>query len=157
MDYRRINKLQPKVTKVDGGKGCISLIPLPKIDKLYAKLKGYKVFLSLDLRSGYYHIGLSESAQPKSSFVLSSLCKYQFNRVPFGLAQAPAYFQKLIKDMLKGCNFAMGYLDDIIIYSRSEKEHLEHLAIAIIITTILEHIRAYIQEITEITRKQHKR
>ena len=103
VDYKRINKLQPEVTKADRAKGCISLIPLPKIDKLYAKLKGYKVFSSLDLRSGYYH------------------------RVPFGLAQAPAYFQKLINDILKGCNFAMGYLDDIIIYSRSEKEHLEHL------------------------------
>ena len=66
-------------------------------------------------------------AKPKSAFVLSSLGKYQFNRVPFGLAQAPAYFQKLINDVLKGCNFAKGYLDDIIIYSRSEKEHLEHL------------------------------
>ena len=127
VDYRRINKLQPKVTKADGRKGCISLIPLPKIDKLYAKLKGYKVFSSLDLRSGYYHIGLKDLAKPKSAFVLSSLGKYQFNRVPFGLAQAPAYFQKLINDILKGCNFAMGYLDDIIIYSRSEKEHLEHL------------------------------
>ena len=127
VDYRKINKLQPEVTKADGGKGCISLIPLPKIDELYAKLKGYKVFSSLDLRSGYYHIGLKDSAKPKSAFVLSSLGKYQFNRVPFGLAQAPAYFQKLINDVLKGCNFAMGYLDDIIIYSRSEKEHLEHL------------------------------
>ena len=125
VDYRRINKLQPEVTKADSGKGCISLIPLPKIDKLYAKLKGYKVFSSLDPRSGYYHIGLTESAKLKSAFVLSSLGKYQFNRVPFGLAQAPAYFQKLINDVLKGCNFAMGYLDDIIIYSRSE--HLEHL------------------------------
>ena len=127
VDYRRINKLQPEVTKADRGKGCISLISLPKIDELYAKLKGYKVFSSLDLRSGYYHIGLSDSAKPKSAFVLSSLSKYQFNRVPFGLAQAPAYFQKLINDILKGCNFTMGYLDDIIIYNRSEKEHLEHL------------------------------
>ena len=127
VDYQKINKLQPEVTKADGRKGCISLIPLPKIDELYAKLKGYKVFSSLDLRSGYYHIGLKDSAKPKSAFVLSSLGKYQFNRLPFGLAQAPAYFQKLINDILKGCNFAMGYLDDIIIYSRSEKEHLEHL------------------------------
>ena len=127
VDYRRINKLQPEVTKADGGKGCISLIPLPKIDELYAKLKGFKVFSSLDLRSGYYHIGLSDSAKPKSAFVLSSLGKYQFNRVPFGLAQALAYFQKLINDVLKGCNFAIGYIDDIIIYSRTEKEHLEHL------------------------------
>ena len=81
----------------------------------------------MDLRSGYYHIGLKDSAKPKSAFVLSSLGKYQFNQVPFGLAQAPAYFQKLINEVLKGCNFAVGYLDDIIIYSRSEKEHLEHL------------------------------
>ena len=127
VDYQRINKLQPEVTKADGRKGCISLIPLPKIDELYVKLKGYKVFSSLDLRSGYYHIGLTNSAKPKSAFILSSLGKYQFNRVPFRLAQAPAYFQKLINDVLKGCNFAMGYLDDIIIYSRSDKEHLEHL------------------------------
>ena len=109
IDYRKINKLQPEVTKADGEKGCISLISLPKIDELYAKFKGYKVFSSLDNRSGYYHIGLTESAKPKSAFVLSSLGKYQFNRVPFGLAQAPAYFQKLINDILKGCNFAMGY------------------------------------------------
>ena len=127
VDYRKLNKLQPEVTNADGGKGCISLIPLPKIDELYAKLKGYKVFSSLDLRSGYYHIGLTETVKPKSAFVLSSLGKYQFNRVPFGLAQAPAYFQKLINDVLRGCNFAMGYLDDIIIYSQSEQEHLEHL------------------------------
>ena len=120
-------QLQPEVTKADGGKGCISVIPLPKIDELYAKLKGYKVFSSLDLRSGYYHIGLSESAKPKSAFVLFSLGKYQFNRVPFRLTQAPAYFQKLINDVLRSCTFAMGYLDDIIIFSRSEEEHLEHL------------------------------
>ena len=91
IDYRRINKLQPEVTKAERGKGCISLIPLPKIDELYANLQGYKVFSSLDLRSGYYHIGLSDSAKPKSAFVLSSLGKYQFNRVPFSSAQAPAY------------------------------------------------------------------
>ena len=78
VDYRRINKLQPEVTKTDSGKGCISLIPLPKIDELYTKLQGYKDFSSLDLRSGYYHIGLMDSAKPKSAFVLSSLGKYQF-------------------------------------------------------------------------------
>ena len=65
VDYRKINKLQPEITNADGGKGCISLIPLPQIDELYAKLKGYKVFSSLDLRSGYYHIGLTETAKPE--------------------------------------------------------------------------------------------
>ena len=77
VDYQRINQLRPEVTKADSRKGCISLIPLPKIDELYAKLKGYKVFSSLDLRLGYYHIGLKESAKPKSAFILSSSGKYQ--------------------------------------------------------------------------------
>ena len=58
--YSRLNKLQPEVTNADRGKGCVSLIPLAKIDELYTKLKGYKVSSSLDLRSGYYDIGLSE-------------------------------------------------------------------------------------------------
>ena len=127
IDFRKLNKTQPEVHNMNGGKGCISLVPLPKIDELYAKLKGYKIFSTLDLRSGYYHIGLSHSAKPKTAFVISSMGKYEFNRVPFGLAQAPAHFQKLINEVLTDCNFAMGYLDDIIIFSKMEEEHLEHL------------------------------
>ena len=127
MDFRRLNKQLPKVKNMSGGKGCISLVPLPKIDELYAKLQGYKVFSTLDLRSGYYHIGLSDSAKPKTAFVVSGMCKFKFNRVPFGLAQAPAYFQRLINEVLTDCNFAMGYLDDIIIFSKTEEEHLQHL------------------------------
>ena len=53
--------------------------------------------------------------------------KFKFNRVPFSLAQAPAYFQRLINEVLTDCNFAMGYLDDIIIFSKTEEEHLQHL------------------------------
>ena len=127
IDFRKLNKTQPEVHNMNGGKGCISLIPLPKIDELYAKLQGYKIFSTLDLRSGYYHIGLSHSAKPKTAFVRSGMGKYEFNRVPFGLAQAPAHFQKLINEVLTDCNFAIGYLDDIIIFSKTEEEHLEHL------------------------------
>ena len=127
VDFRKLNKTQTEVHNMNGGKGCISLVPLPKIDELYAKLQGYKIFSTLDLRSGYYHIGLSHSTKPKTAFVISSMGKYEFNRVPFGLAQAPAHFQKLINKVLTDCNFAMGYLDDIIIFSKTEEEHLEHL------------------------------
>ena len=129
VDFRRLNGQLPKVQNTSGGKGCISLVPLPKIDELYAKLKGHKYFSTLDLRSGYYHIGLSESAKPKTAFVVSGMGKYQFNRVPFGLAQAPAYFQRLINEVLTDIDFAMGYLDDIIIFSETEEEHLRHLEI----------------------------
>ena len=127
VDFRRLNKQLPEVKNMSGGKGCISLVPLPKIDELYDKLQGYKVFSTLDLRSGYYHIGLSDSAKPKTAFVVSGMDKFEFNRVPFGLAQAPAYFQRLINEVLTDCNFAMGYLDDIIIFSKTEEEHLQHL------------------------------
>ena len=56
--------------------------------------------------------------------------KHEFNMVPFGLAQAPAYFQALINKVLQGLHkIAIAYLDDIIIFSKSEEEHLEHLRI----------------------------
>ena len=129
VDFRKLNKTQPEVHNMNGGKGCISLVPLPKIDELYTKLQGHKIFSTLDLRSGYYHIGLSDSAKPKTAFVISGMGKYEFNRVPFGLAQAPVHFQKLINAVLADCNFTMGYLDDIIIFSKTEEEHLEHLEI----------------------------
>ena len=52
--------------------------------------------------------------------------KYEFLMVPFGLAQAPAYFQLLMNKVLKGLKFAMTYLDDIIIFSQDESQHLEN-------------------------------
>ena len=82
------------------------------------------MFTTLDLHSGYYHIGLSDSAKPKTTFVVSGMGKFQFNQVPFGLAKAPAYFQCLINEVLTDCDFAMGYLNDIIIFSKTEEEHL---------------------------------
>ena len=85
------------------------------------------MFSTIDLRSGYYHIGLSRESRAKSAFVIP-MGKWQFKRTPFGLSQAPAYFQLLIDKVLMGCSsFAMGYLDDIIIFSKTEEEYLQHL------------------------------
>ena len=81
------------------------------------------------MRSGYFHIELSEEAKPKTAFVPggSHGSKYQFNRCPFGLSQAPAYFQRLVHEVLRGLPFTFGYLDDILIYSLGVEAHLEHL------------------------------
>ena len=53
--------------------------------------------------------------------------KYEYIKLPFGLTQAPAYFQELMTGILKDFNFAIGYLDDIIIFSRTAEEHLGHI------------------------------
>ena len=95
---------------------------------MYTKLKGAKVFSTIDLRSGYHHIALGKSSRAKTAFV-TPFGKYEFLMVPFGLAQAPAYFQLLMNKVLKGLKFAMTYLDDIIIFSQDESQHLEHLEI----------------------------
>ena len=63
---------------------------------------GAKIFTTLDLRSGYYHISLDEESKAKTAFV-TPFGKYEFNSIPFGLAQAPAYFQQLISMVLQDC------------------------------------------------------
>ena len=93
---------------------------------MYAKLKGAKVFPTMDLRSGYYHIALVKDSRSKTAFVMP-FGKYEFLMLPFGLTQAPAYFQLLMNQVLEGLTFAMTYLDGIIIFSNSEEEHLLHL------------------------------
>ena len=81
------------------------------------------------MTSGYYHIELGEASQEKIAF-MTPFGKWEFNMVPFGLAQALAYFQALISEVLKGLShFAIAYLDDIMIFSKTEEEHLQHLEI----------------------------
>ena len=124
VDYRRINALQPEVDS--SSKGCMSLYPLPKIDKMFAMLCGAKIFTTLDLHSGYYHISLSEEVKPKTAFITPG-GKWHFNIIPIGLTQAPLYFQQLMNNVLQGLDFAVAYLDDIVIFSKNKIEHLEHL------------------------------
>ena len=134
VNFRKVNELQQEVITAGKTKGQISIHPLPKIDEMYAKLKGAKVFSTIDLRSGYHHITLGKSSRAKTAFV-TPFGKYEFLMVPFGLAQAPAYFQLLMNKVLHGLDFAMTYLDDIIIFSKNKLQHLEHLE------TVFSHLR----------------
>ena len=89
---------------------------------MYVKLKGAKVFSTIHLRSGYHHIALGKDSRAKTA------CgKYEFLMVPFGLTQAPAYFQLLMNKVLEGLSYATTYLHDIIIFSKNEEDHLRHL------------------------------
>ena len=126
VDFRKVNELQQEVITAGKTKGQISIHSLPKIDEMYVKLKGTKVFSTIDLRSRYHHITLSKSSRAKTAFV-TPFGKYKFLMVPFGLAQVPVYFQLLMNKVLNGLKFAMTYLDNIIIFSENESQHLEHL------------------------------
>ena len=125
VDCRALNKLLLPVKKAhSNAKGVLSLVPLPKIDEIYACLTGSKVFSTLDMCSGYHHV---EMTRPKTAFTLpANLGKWEFLHCPFGLPQAPAYFQRLINEVLAPFNFAFGYLDDILIYSPDVETHLKH-------------------------------
>ena len=82
--------------------------------------------MTLDLRAGYYHIPLDKPSIPKTAFN-SPFRKYEYMKAPFGLAQAPAYFQQLMTGILKDFNFTIAYLHDMIIFSKTSEEHLLHI------------------------------
>ena len=83
VDYQAINSLLLTVKKAfSKAKGILTLVPLLKINEIYARLKGFKIYSTFDMRSGYYHMVLSEESRPKSAFV-SSFSKCEFKRCPF--------------------------------------------------------------------------
>ena len=115
IDHRALNKVTRKF-----------VWPMPKVEDIFSQLNGAKYFSTLDLRAGYHHTRLTTDLIPKTAFT-SQFGKYEYVKLPFGLAQTPAYFQELMTGVLKDLPFAMAYLDDIIIYSSIPEEHLEHI------------------------------
>ena len=115
IDYRALNKVTRKLTW-----------PMPKVEDIFSKLNGATYFTILDLCTGYHHIPLDKSSIPKTAFN-SPFEKYEYVKVPFGLAQVPAYFQELMTGILKDFPFTITYLDDIIIFSKTPQEQLSHI------------------------------
>ena len=114
-DYQALNKVTRKF-----------IWPMPRAEDIFSQLNSAKHFSTLDLRAGYHHMPLDEESIPKTTFT-SPFGKFEYVKVPFGLAQAPAYFQELMTGILKDFNSTMAYLDDIIIFSQTVKEHLDHI------------------------------
>ena len=97
---------------------------------IFDKLGKAKFFTALSLRSGYHHIALDKDAIKKTAFV-TTFRKYEYLKVPFGLAQAPANFQNLMNKVLNRLNFRLAYLDDVIIFSESAEQHLKYIQIVL--------------------------
>ena len=111
--------------------------PMPRVEDIFSKLGKAIFFTTLDLRSGYHHITLDQDAIKKTAFV-TPFGKYECMKVPFGLAKTPAYFQSLMNRVLNGLHFTLAYLDDVIIFSKTEEQHLKHIQIVL---TRLAHLK----------------
>ena len=116
VDYRRLNALS-----------CVDAYPMPRIDDLIDLLGQCRYISTLDLTKGYWQVPVAKRDQSKTAFA-TPFGLYQFKRMPFGLQGAPATFQRLMDAVLKELrSFASAYLDDIIVFSCTWKEHLQHL------------------------------
>ena len=130
IDYRQLNKriITSRAPNSNGKIGkVISNYPIPTIESLLARLEGCNYFSILDLRSGYHHIGLSEQSKPSTAFMTHS-GKFQWNVLPFGICIGVQTFNFVINKAIGHySDFAANYLDDIIVFSRTAEDHMEHL------------------------------
>jgi hypothetical protein len=106
--------------------------PLPQIEDLSDQMKGVSVFSKIDLRSGYHQIRIQESDIPKTAFH-TRYGLYEYIVMSFRLTNAPAYFMYLINKVFMEYldEFVMVFIDDILVYSKTEEEHEEHLRLVL--------------------------
>ncbi|KAL4025729.1 hypothetical protein IC575_014134 [Cucumis melo] len=121
IDYRELNKVTVK-----------NRYPLPRIDDLFDQLQGATVFSKIDLRSGYHQLRIKDEDVPKTAF-RSRYGHYEFIVMSFGLTNAPAVFMDLMNRVFREFldTFVIVFIDDILIYSKTEAEHEKHLRIVL--------------------------
>jgi hypothetical protein len=127
MDYRPLNKVTIK-----------NKYPLPRIDNLFDQLTGARVFSKIDLNPGYHQIHIRPEDIPKTAFT-TRYELFEYLVMSFRLTNAPAHFTYLMNSvfMPKLDKFVVVFLDDILIYSKNEEEHAQHLRI--VLTRLREH------------------
>ncbi|WVZ53112.1 hypothetical protein U9M48_004098 [Paspalum notatum var. saurae] len=121
VDYRALNKVTVK-----------NKYPLPRIDDLFDQLQGACVFSKIDLRSGYHQLKIRPSDIPKTAFT-TKYGLFEYTVMSFGLTNAPAYFMQLMNSVFMDYldKFVIIFIDDILVYSKTEAEHEEHLRLVL--------------------------
>jgi hypothetical protein len=127
VDYRSLNEVTIK-----------NKYPLPWIEDLFDQMKGASVFSKIDLRSGYHQLKIRESDIPKTAFH-TRYGLYEYTVMSFELTNAPAYFRYLMNKVFMEYldKFVVVFIDDILIFSKMEEEHEEHLRL------VLEKLRSH--------------
>ena len=120
MDFRQLNAW----TKKD-------LYPLPRIQEALESMAGTAHFSSMDLKSGFWQVKMVPGSQPHTAFTVANFGFYEFTRMPFGLCNVPATFQRLIQNTLGELNltYCVIYLNDVIVFGCTEEEHLKCLPV----------------------------
>ena len=118
VDYRHLNKRTIKDSYA-----------LPRIKEILETLSGSKYFTVLDMKSGYHQVEIFEEHKCRTAFTVSPLGFWEFNRLPFGLNNSPATYQRLVEQCLSDLNMKICaiYLHDLITFSDSLEEHLNRL------------------------------
>jgi hypothetical protein len=121
IDYRSLNEVTIKNT-----------YPLPRIDDLFDQLKGACVFSKIDLRSEYHQLKIRATDIPKTAFIIG-YGLYEYIVMSFGLTNAPAYFMYLMNKVFMEYldKFVVVFIDDILIFSKNEEYHDEHLRVVL--------------------------
>lgn len=117
-DFRKLNDCTIKDSQ-----------PLPRIDDTLDALSGSAWFSTLDLKSGFWQVGVAKKDRPKTAFSIQGSGLWQFTVMPFGLCNAPATFERLMERVLSGLTWktCLVYLDDIITFSKTFEEHIDRL------------------------------
>jgi hypothetical protein len=116
IDFQQLNKVTIK-----------NKYPLPRIDDLFDQLKGAKIFSKIDLKSRYHRVRIKDEDISKTAF-RARYGHYEFIVVSFGLSNTPVVFMCLMNGVFRDYeNFVIVFLDDILVYSKSEEEHEKHL------------------------------
>ena len=128
IDFRRLNRR----TKKDA-------FPLPRMQETMESMVGARLFSTMDLKSGFWQVKMAKESQQYTAFTVGSMGVYEFLRMPYGLCNAPATFQRLMQNCLGELNltYALIYLDDVIVFSSTEEDHIHRLRI--VFSRFMEH------------------
>ena len=100
--------------------------PLPQMQETMESVVGAQFFSTMDLKSGFWQVKMSEKSWQYTAFTVGSMGIFEFLRMPYSLCNAPVTFQCLMQNCLGELNltYALIYLDDVIVFSRTEEDHL---------------------------------